>query len=80
MNAAATETRSLLAGAYKGGRTNLKATLTHSVGVDADGREADFTLCGKISSDKLSDHFGMTAAERAAAPTCKDCLARLARR
>ena len=37
-------THGVLAGAYRGNRTSLKVTLTHSVDLDSDGERA---LCGQ---------------------------------
>jgi len=74
---AAVQTRSLLAGAYEGGRRNLKAMLTHAIEVDdQSGREADKTLCGRILGEKLVDVYGMAPEELDGPPTCTACLRR----
>lgn len=64
-------TLNLLAGAYRGGRKNLKALLSHSI---ADGAEK--TLCGKISFEHLVDTYGMDEGGLDAPPTCPVCLRR----
>lgn len=56
----------VLAGAYKGKRTNLKATLTH---LSADG--GDSALCGKVQEGNLADEYGTDQTQPA---TCKACL------
>lgn len=68
------ETRGLLAGAYRGGRRNLKTTLTHAVAVDAGGMcQGQTTLCGRISVGSLADHYAADEVQRAEAPTCRTC-------
>lgn len=56
----------LMAGAYKGSRSNLSALLTHAW---VDGKEK--SLCGKISIASMSD----LTDDRA--PTCETCARRL---
>jgi hypothetical protein len=62
-------TLSVLAGAYRGGRMNLKHTLTHAC---ANG--ADKALCG-LDADHLADEFAM-GANVDAVPTCPVCARR----
>jgi hypothetical protein len=53
----------VLAGAYRGKRTNLKAMLTHaSLGGDS-------AVCGRVAEGSLCD------LEEVGPPTCKSCLA-----
>lgn len=52
----------VLAGAYRGGRLSLKATLTHaSLG-------GDTAVCGRVAEGALCD------LEEEGLPTCKACL------
>jgi hypothetical protein len=66
----ATETRQVLAGAYKAGQLE-RARLTHAV---ADGAER--SLCGKVLEERLADAY---AGDPEAPPTCAGCLKRDAR-
>ena len=75
MNAANFETRSVLAGAYKGSSAE-RALLTHLVhfdGVDSMGA----ATCRK--SLNIVDHYDGNAETRAARPTCPACAARWGR-
>lgn len=69
------QTRWMLAGAYKGGRQDLKHLLTHSVEVDANECEAELTLCGRIKGERLADVMADEAGNDKP-PTCKTCLRR----
>lgn len=62
-------TLGVLAGAYRGGRANLKAMRTH---VLADGAEK--SLCGQIDGDHLVDELG--AKDVHAVATCPACARR----
>lgn len=64
----ATETRGVLAGAYKGGR---RALLTHLVAVDASGFEVR-VFCRGVRLDSVADHYDGSDETRAARPTCRD--------
>jgi hypothetical protein len=66
-----TETRGVLAGAYRA-RRDEKATLTHSL---VDGAEK--SLCGRVSEENLADAF---SGDPNALPTCPACLKRLCAR
>lgn len=70
------EIRGVLAGAYKGKDIGDRALLTHAVGVDAAGRDAPTSLCGRIESDRLADAYGT---DQALPPTCPLCADRLVR-
>lgn len=56
----------VFAGAYKGGRLSLKATLTHVVTVSDDGPTVGHC---RIPLDSLCCDY-----EEQGAPTCKTCL------
>jgi hypothetical protein len=58
---------SVLAGAYRGGRTNLKALLTH-----ASADEGSTALCGKVKEDSLCDVVEDVV-------TCPACLRKVAK-
>lgn len=55
----------VLAGAYKGGRQSLKATLTHA---SMDG--GDTAVCGKVKEGSLADEYGT---EPGTLLTCTHC-------
>lgn len=61
------ETRSVLAGAYKGSRVSLVSTLTH-LAINGLGH------CNKKLN--LADSFALNEIERAARPTCPKCAAK----
>jgi hypothetical protein len=58
----------VLAGAYKGGRMSLKATLTH-----ASADQGSTALCGKVKADSLCD------LEMEEPPTCPACARKMAK-
>ena len=62
----------VLAGAYRGGRRSLAATLTHAA--PADG---GWSLCERITEDNLVDRYGGQPA--GSVPTCATCARRLAK-
>jgi hypothetical protein len=68
------ETRGVLAGAYKGKGID-RTTLSHSVGMDATGRDVK-VLCRGVKLDNVPDPFGYEEGEL---PTCPTCAERLAR-
>ena len=67
-------TLGVLAAAYKGGRTNLQNTLTHTINYNNGGDEK--SLCGKMHIDRIADPYAYSKAERQAKPTCPVCLRR----
>lgn len=65
------QTRGVLAGAYKGKRAALNATLTHLVDVkDASG--GFDALCGKVKPGNMTDEHSDPAGNTKE-PTCKWC-------
>ena len=76
-NTTMTVTLSVLGGAYKGKRASLKVTLTHAVDVEADGATGEIAICGQ---QNMADVYSSSDAEKALAPTCPKCQAKLRRR
>ena len=68
MDSATYETSAVLAGAYKGQRLSLKATLTHVVRVNGD--LVDAVLCNGVAIDSLAD---CEADDTSAPATCPRC-------
>ena len=65
------ETRSVLAGAYRGKSAKLAATLTHAVYVDPnDDTLPPVPLCRGVDPDNIADPY---ASQVAATPTCPKC-------
>lgn len=62
-----TETRAVLAGAYKA--SNPKGLLTHSAKVDASG-DVVSVACKRVQIESLADAF---AQDTTLAPTCPRC-------
>jgi predicted GNAT family acetyltransferase len=62
------QTRALLATSYRGGRSKLDVTLTHTL--DATKGK---TLCGRVTELRMAD---ADATDPHAPPTCPACLAR----
>jgi len=62
------QTRGVLAGAYRGGRANLKVLLTHTVD------ETDLPLCA-VNPDSIADEYSCPEGADTA-PTCKKCLSK----
>jgi hypothetical protein len=69
MNTKTYETRGVLAGAYRGGRSSLSVLLTHL----ADA-ETDLAYCRKTIN--IADHYSGSDEQRAARPTCPKCAAK----
>lgn len=67
-----TQTRAVLAGAYKGRRASLKQLLTHTVLLD-EKDQAVSVLCGRVELDSIADASSLDEQARAAAPTCQRC-------
>lgn len=76
------ETRSVLAGAYRGrhrarDRRGELEGLTHTLEVVEGGeRDRERVLCARVASDSLADQLGHTVTALEAEPTCKVCRAR----
>lgn len=66
----------VLAGAYRGGRKNLRVTLSHAVAANLTGEGlAESSLCGRMHRDHLADEH--VAEPQGSRPSCSACARRL---